>query len=514
MRLVSSHAYWYVEDGLRISRADLEKAARVLEDRIYPGVTGVFGTEWSPGVDNDPHFTILHAVLKGVAGYYSSVDEYPRSVHQHSNQREMVYMNGTLQVGSSAYLSVLSHELQHAIHWNGDPTEETWVNEGLSEVAATVAGFRVNSQGHFINSPTISLINWPLGLSGRIPYYGAGFLFFNYLATHYGTLHNLASLVKEPSDGITGINAFLSGLGYDVSFRDVFKDWTIANYLDEPGDGPYSYPNREVKVRVAGRMGEFGHRRSSIPQYSAEYTVIDIFKGDIKVRFQGQKENTLLPVSLEGGSCWWSNRGDSISSSLTRALDLSGVEGATLRFRTWFDVEEDWDYGYVEVSTDGGDTWDILQAPGTSPGNPVGNSFGPGYTGRSNGWLQEEVDLTPYAGQRVFLRFHYVTDDAINGVGLCFDDISVAEAGFSDGGQRDHGWQAEGFIRIDNQVPQDYIVQIIQVGDQNRVREMELNEENRGELVVRSLGEPGRGRGGGGGPGPQNPPGCRLRPYD
>ena len=487
LRLVTPHAYWYVEEGTNVRQRDLERASGVFEEEIYPALTAIFGTEWTPGVDNDPHLTILHARLTGAAGYFSSVDEYPQAVHPHSNQREMVYINSRfLRVGSRGYLAVLAHELLHLIHWNGDRTEETWVNEGLAEVASSVAGYRPISQDIFLGAPTSSAVNWPLDGSSTV-HYGAASLFFDYLASHYGTRDDLLLLVEEPADGIQGVNSYLAGLGYSETFRDVFKDWTVANFLDEPGDGAYSYPGRDIRIAATARIGEFGEMKSSIPQYSAEYTSIDIIRGDVKIRFQGQPENSLLPTSVEEGGCWWSNRGDSISSTLTRALDLSGVDKATLKFRTWFDVEEDWDYGYLQVSTDGGSTWDIIQAPGTSPRNPTGNSFGYGYTGRSDGWLQKEVDLTPYAGRQVLFRFHYVTDEAINGIGLCFDDISVPEVDFVDAGQGDQGWRAEGFLRIDNRVPQDYIVQVIEVGEQVRVREIELDESKRGEVVVRGL---------------------------
>ena len=488
LRLVSSHAYWYVEEGHDVSQSDLESAAAVFEDTIRPKLTAVFGTEWTPGVDNDPHITILHARLRGgVAGYFSAIDEYPSSVHQYSNEREVIYMGDSEVVASSQYLAILAHEFQHAIHWYADDTEETWITEGLAEVAAKVAGYSPSFQSYFIVSPTISLVNWPLGGSSR-PHYGGANLFIDYLVTHYGTLDDLKLLIQEPLDEIAGINAYLAGLGHVQTFRDVFKDWTIANYLDVPGDGPYSYPDNDIKVQVSARISDFGQRQTSIPPYSAEYSAIDILEGDVVVRFEGQRENSLLPVSLNGGRCWWSNRGDSISSTLTRPLDLSQVSGATLRYRVWFATEESWDYGYVEVSTDGGSTWDILQAPATSPRNPVGNSFGHGYTGNSNGWIQEVVDLAPYVGKPVLLRFHYVTDEGVNGTGLCFDDIAVPEVGYLDSGQGDDGWQAEGFVSIDNRVRQDYIVQIIEVGDPIRIREMALDEDNKGELVIRDLG--------------------------
>ena len=487
LRLVSPHAYWYVEKGLNVSQDDLKDAAQAFETRIYPEVTAAFGTEWTPGVDNDPHFTILNARLRGVSGYFSSTDQYPTILHPHSNQREMLYMNSSaLRVGSRSYLATLAHELQHAVHRNGDATEDTWVNEGLSELASLVVGYRPWSNGFFLRSPTTSLVHWPVTRPSVVNY-GAASMFFEYLSSHYGGSQNMALLVQESTDGIQGISAYLARMGYDATFHDVFADWVVANFLDEPGNGRYSYPNSQVKVHVSNRIRESEEKRSSIPQFSAEYTAIDTIEGDVIVRFRGQKENKLLPLDVNNGGCWWSNRGDAISSTLTRSLDLSGVDSAALTYRIWYDVEEDWDYGYVQVSSDGGSTWDIIAAPGTSPRNPVGNSFGNGYTGTSGGWMREEVDLTPFAGRQVVLRFHYVTDESTNGAGLCFDDIAIPEIGFSDEAAGHGGWQANGFVRIDNRVPQDYIVQVIEVGEENRVRRMELDEDNRGELAIRGL---------------------------
>ena len=502
LRLVTPHAYWYVQDGVSVSQNDLEESARVFEQEIYPRVTATFGSEWVPGVDNDPHLTVVHARL-GRFSYFSTADEYPSEVHEHSNEREMVYLSTDgLRPGSREYLAVLSHELQHAVHWNGDRTEETWINEGLSEVATVVAGTR--HPGYigetdvqlFLQSPTISLLHWPIEDS-TLPYYGAAFLFFEFMASHYGTRESLGGLVREPLDGTLGIESYLRSLGHDVTFRDLFADWVVASYLDAPGDGRYSYPDGDVSVTVSERMGKFGERESSIPQYSAEYTAIDIIKGDILVEFQGQEHVPLLAVPLEGEGCWWGNRGDSISSTLTRSLDLSGSPGAVLSYDTWFEIEEDWDYAYVEVSTDGGSTWDVLEAPSSSPGNPVGNSYGPGYTGRSGGWLSEQVDLTPYAGRRVDLRFHYVTDAALDGTGICIRDILLrpsasaegpgSETALSGDGIGGADWQAEGFIWTDNRVPQDYIVQVIEVGDGTRVRRMELDVKNRGGVLIEGL---------------------------
>ena len=487
---VSEHAYWYFEKGFEPREETLVAAAQTFEEVIYPVVTGAFGTEWTPGVDNDPHMSILHSPLRAAAGYFSASDEYPREVYPFSNEREIFYMNTrSFSVGSTAYLGTLAHELQHAVHWASDPGEETWVNEGLSEVAKNLAGYGLSFISYFIASPATTLTTWPSNRGSTLPHYGAASLFMEYLARHYGGHDNLSGLVARPEDGIEGITAYLQSLGYEVTFQEVFRDWLVANYLDSHEIGVYSYDGLNVGVGLAATIQEHGHHSGTTPQYAGEYIEVRLDEGDVRVSFQGQVETPLLPTSAHSGSyCWWGNRGDSIDSTLTAGIDLSQVSRATLSFWVWYAIEESWDYAYVEVSTDGGQSWDILEGDLASPENPLGLSFGPGYTGQSGGWQQDSVDLTPYAGMEVLLRFEYVTDDALNEDGICIDDISIPETGYSDAAESEGVWNALGFVRTDNRVPQSYLVQVIEMGNEITVREMPLDQDGNGSLVLRGFG--------------------------
>jgi hypothetical protein len=62
----------------------------VFENHIYATDRRVFGSEWLPGVDNDPHLHILYTRGLGgsTAGYFSSADEYPSRAHKYSNAKE------------------------------------------------------------------------------------------------------------------------------------------------------------------------------------------------------------------------------------------------------------------------------------------------------------------------------------------------------------------------------------------------------------------------------------------
>ncbi len=480
LRAVSPHAYWYVEDGVGVSDEDVVRTATLFEGEIYPRVTSDFGSEWSPGIDGDPRTTILHVRLTGLAGYFSSMDEHPASAFPFSNEREMIYMDANERFfGTSMYLSVLAHELQHLVHWNADPTEEAWVGEGLSELASHKAGYEPASVRSFLVDPTTSLVNWPSNPGPA--HYGGDYLFFRYLYDRFGSP---LRLVQNSLDGVAGVDSYLSEIGAGRTFRDVFKDWTVANLLDEPGDGPYSYPDAELRVRDIEELGSSDRVSSSIPQYSARYYSIEDVDEGVIIQFQGQSHTPVIPVDLVEGHCWWGNRGDSISTTLTRELDLTEVEDATLSYRLWYEIEEGWDYTYVEVSVDGGSTWDILEAEGTSDENSLGVSFGPGYTGSSDGWQVFEASLAGYVGEEVMVRFHYVTDDALHETGICLDHIAVPEIGIGPDASFDGTWVPRGFRRIDNRAPQEYIVQVVEAGSFIVVRELRLNSDNEGQVIV------------------------------
>ncbi|MEE8384480.1 MAG: hypothetical protein V3S01_01000, partial [Dehalococcoidia bacterium] len=131
VRLVTEHAYFFVEDGLEVDGSTLETMGADFETLVYPRVTAAFGQEWSPGVDADARISIVHAGLNGAGGYFTSSDEYPRRVAPRSNEREAVYLDASfLDSPGSAYNEILAHELQHLVHWNADGGEESWVNEG------------------------------------------------------------------------------------------------------------------------------------------------------------------------------------------------------------------------------------------------------------------------------------------------------------------------------------------------------------------------------------------------
>lgn len=485
---ISEHAYWYFDKNKIAPRIeDVEAIAQTFEASIYPSVTASFGNEWTPGIDKDPHIYILHVGLNGVSGYYSSSDEYPTRIYRYSNEHEMIYLDSyKILLGSSEYFGLLAHELQHAVHWAQDPSEETWVNEGLSEVAKKIAGYPLNFLSSFEDHHSVSLIYWPADSSSPLPHYGASSLFIEYLAQRFGSHSDLKLLVQSQEDGIDGVIEYLDNLGVSSSFYEVFRDWTIANYLDPLGIGVFHYEGLTLNLSADKVVQNYGQMSSTLPQFSAEYIELDLGQKSSIISFQASSTSSILPIhSVHENHCWWGNKGDSIDSFLTTRADLSSVDNASLHFKIWYSLEKSWDYAYVEISLDDGESWLLMEGNYTSLENPLGRGFGPGYTGISKEWKEEKIDLSPYVGQKVLLRFEYVTDEARHSSGVCIDDISIPEINFFDDVENTGSlWLPRGFIRINNVIDQEYLVHLVEVGESVSVEPMLLDSRNRGSLVL------------------------------
>ena len=416
---------------------DLGRIQRSIDrfsDVTYPRLVETFGSEWSPGVDGDLRLNILHTTEMGnnVAGYFYSADAYSTVVNPFSNEKEIFFINLDFLNSMreyTVYETVLAHEFQHMIHWNQDRGEELWLNEGLSEYAQEVAEYApdIMFAYSFLADPDLSLTTWSAEPGANGPHYGASYLFVAYLAQRFGT-EFLSRLVAEQSNGMVGVDHALQSLGSDLTFDDLFADWVIANWTDDPdaldGDGRYGYAAldlREIDPTIEHRQLPVAATDASVFPYATDYILLD-GDGGATFNFTGATETRLADTAApDGARMWWSNRGDDANMRLTRQFDLTEVAAGTpvtLTLDAWWNIEETYDYGYVMASADG-EHWQILAGQRTRTDDPTGNSLGAGYTGVSGdsetpSWVSEVYDLGEFADGPLWLQLNYVTDDAVN----------------------------------------------------------------------------------------------------
>lgn len=476
--------YMWVENGVRYDLGDIKKSADRFADEIYPTTRNFFGSEWSPGVDSDPRLHILHSeeLGSGIAGYFSGADEVSNKAQPYSNEREMFYINiGNTEPNTEFYDSVLAHEFQHMIHWYQDKNESSWVNEGLSELSMELNGFSTDGADMvFSDLPDTQLNAWSDDPNGRTEHYGASYLFMSYFLQRFGNTM-MQSVVADDANDIVGFDDTLKDV--TLTFDQVFADWVVANFLDDASlaDGQYGYKNYDpfTMSKDATHRRFPVQRESDVHQYATDYIEIKA-SGTATVDFRGATTTRLAANEPHSGShAWWGNRVDDSDSRLTQAFDLSGVKKATLKFWTWYDIEDDWDYAYVMASIDGGKTWETLKTEDAVDTNPNGNSFGWALTGCSGDptstqagddcnakWIEQSADLSDFAGAKeVLVRFEYITDDAVNYPGFFVDDVSISEINFADDMETEGGWVSDGWLRTDNILRQRWLVQMIEMTD-------------------------------------------------
>jgi immune inhibitor A len=497
LRYAGEHAWIYVADRTAIDDAAIVHIGQVFDSETYARVTGQLGPPPSPGIDDDPRITILLADLHGLGGYFSSIDDEPASIERISNQRKMIYLDvSSAPPGSNAFDGNIAHEFQHLLHYARNSAAQAWINEGMSEIVRwQVTGSALNIPA-YQSAPDTQLNDWPtLNGGSSLPHYGAAESFLRYLLGHYGGIDQAGKLAAEPGDGVAEIRAYLAGGAFGVSFEDVFAGWLVANLINDPTGGQFSQPDGRISPSAIEPLAVPSSIDATVHQFGARYYAVATASAAMTVDFAGAGQVAALPaVSERDSGVWWSRRGDSIDSMLTRSLDLTNVAHATLQFSIWYDTEPAYDFGYVEVSTDGGKTWDALQATHSTRDNPLGIALGPAYAGRSGGgataaWVDETADLTPFAGRSILIRFEYVTDQSANDDGLAIANVRVPEIGFADPDASDPGWSPQGFARVGGDIPQRFIVQMVQMspnGDPSiaTVQRLQLDADNRGSVSV------------------------------
>ncbi|NOY78783.1 MAG: T9SS type A sorting domain-containing protein [Calditrichaeota bacterium] len=145
-------------------------------------------------------------------------------------------------------------------------------------------------------------------------------------------------------------------------------------------------------------------------------------------------------VAFSGKNLWATNLSGNYKNSSDSKLDspvinLTNASTARLTFWHWYKMEYSqstfWDGGNIEISVD--DSNFVLVTPLGGYDGVIDNSanvldkqpvFG-GPETNGNHWQQETVDLTPYLGHKIRVRFHFGSDAYVSDAGWYIDDVRI-----------------------------------------------------------------------------------------
>ncbi|MFI6331663.1 immune inhibitor A domain-containing protein [Micromonospora chersina] len=270
-----------------------------------------------------------------------------------------------------------------------------------------------------------------------------------------GTNKKVSNYIVQPEDA--GVGVFAHEFGHDLGLPDLYDTSGNADsdvdFWDLMASGSHS---GEIFQALPTHMGLWdkwvlgwadplqlnpGDDPRSVQLGQTSNTPVGT-KDGIKINLPDKVITLAQPHS---GSNMWYSGADQDWADVKLSRTVTVPNAADAKFWMWnnYVIEADWDYGFLEVSTNGGATWSeqkVYDATGklvtTNDGyaDPNGRmvDFGNkkyGLTGSTGGWRHDYVDLSAFAGQTIQVRLRYATDEAFVERGWFADDFSVTGGG-------------------------------------------------------------------------------------
>lgn len=416
------------------------------------------------------------------------------------------------------YEGVFAHEYQHLLEYYEDPDEASWINEGLSDWAQTLVGYVDPSlppdnpaadshlaciMGYLPTSfggPENSLTAWgDQGAPETLCDYGAVYSFMEYFESHYGE-DAMTALHREDGNGLVGLQTVLDGQNAGVTARQTVHDWAAMLSLDAKIDAGGTVNGGIASALTADSLSAKvnwdtaeAYSDPGAPPNGSDYVRLRdgsggyVSAGSIsEITFDGASQLEPDPIQWSvdttppdattadtscssvpdgtGAAALYSGCGPNLDRAIVRQVTVPSGS-PTVTFDALWDTEVGWDFGYAQVSTDGGKTWTSLATTdSTSSHDPgaisqvVANL--PGLTGDSGTWRTQTADLSSYAGQSILLAFRYITDSGVDEGGFWVRNISVGDTSLPSSSLT--GWQSATEV---NPIPvQGFTVQLLGYG--------------------------------------------------
>jgi hypothetical protein len=437
------------------------------------------------------------------------------------------------------YEGTFAHEYQHLLLSYVDPAEATWVNEGLADWAQTLTGYvdpttPITELGY--DSHVQCFLGW-LGVQtdvNPIPRdggpenslnlwgdqtdfeweilcdYGAAYTMMELFADRFGEgfmtdLHNDGEF-----QGFDSVDALLDAHGSSLDARGIIDQWAAMVALDGIlDDGARLKGGAKADFQVSTLDATINwdtiqtFSTPGAPPNGSDYIRLRDGEGNFlsssevdRIAFDGVNQLPPLPIDWvvdpdppgqEGDPALYSTDADSRNSVIVQEVDVP-AGSPELTFDAAWDLETTFDFAYVQITDDGGETYTSLECTDTvDDTDPELGNVGPGFGHGFNGFddtptfAPQTCDLSAWAGQTVGLAFRYFSDSNTHGDGFWADNVMIDDTLISDGSTLE-GWQsATEFNPVEVEA---YTVRLVAYGGGNKalIGEVSLDEDMNGVL--------------------------------
>lgn len=106
-----------------------------------------------------------------------------------------------------------------------------------------------------------------------------------------------------------------------------------------------------------------------------------------------------------------------------RIIDMRQSLSGYISFYAKWQIEAGWDYVQMQAAPVGTNDWGPLCGLYTKEGQPEQDEGQPVWDGNQLSWVQEQIDLNDYIGQRIKVKFRLISDQFVNYDGFYIDDF-------------------------------------------------------------------------------------------
>ena len=273
----------------------------------------------------------------------------------------------------------------------------------------------------------------------------------------------------EPADGAAGVfsheyghdlglpdeyDTQYSGAGEAVSYWSIMASGSWAGKI--PGTEPTGFSAWSKEFLQAAHGGNW-LRYNEVDLEDIDKKGLEVYLDQANtkgtnldaLRINLPDKETVINKPFSGDYEYFSGSANDLDNSAVFDVDLSNASSGELTFKTWYDIEVDYDYGSVQVSEDG-ENWTSIPGNITTDYDPNESNPGHGITGKSDGWVDGKFDLSAYAGKDVQVKINYWTDGGAINPGFYVDDIQVNADGnelFFDDAEGEPKVELQGFTK-------------------------------------------------------------------
>ena len=270
-----------------------------------------------------------------------------------------------------------------------------------------------------------------------------------------GTGFKVSNYIVQPED--SGVGVFAHEYGHDLGLPDLYDTSGAADsdvdFWDLMSSGSHSGPIFQSMPTHMGLWDKWVLGWANPVQVNPGQAPRDVIVGQTSRTPKGTQDGikvnlptkTIKLATPHSGANMWYSGADQDWADVKLSRTVAVPNAGDAKFWMWnnYVIEKDWDFGFVEVSTDGGTTWTeqkvyneagALVSTGDGYADPNGRmkDYGNkkyGLTGTSTGWRHDYVDLSAFAGQTVQVRLRYATDAGFLERGWFADDFAVTGGG-------------------------------------------------------------------------------------